>query len=311
MSEPVRRTSEIEEPTNLYIVHPLSAWIVPHCARAGITPNQVSLAGMGCGIAAGIAYHWYSHPAACILGFALMFSWHVLDGADGQLARLTNSFSELGKIIDGVCDYVTFTAVYVGLVLALREHHGGWIWAVAILSGLCHAVQSAAYELQRQEYNFCGLARKSAALPELHGPRQSSAAGLLHAAYTRVQLWAAGDTIEFLTKFAAALAARPECEADLRAQYRAAFAPGVKRASILSSNYRTLAIFLCAISGLPLLYFALEIFVGSFILIRLLAGQRQRHLVFLAGRANAAALCASAATGIMPPPASGRAASSP
>ena len=89
-----------------------------------------------------------------------------MDGADGQLARLTKTYSELGKVLDGICDYVTFTAVYVGLGLALSARLGGWVWWVIALSGICHAVQSAAYELQRQNYNFLGWGRESAALPK-------------------------------------------------------------------------------------------------------------------------------------------------
>ncbi|MDR3506064.1 MAG: CDP-alcohol phosphatidyltransferase family protein [Acidocella sp.] len=288
-AEPVRRTSEIEEPTNLYVIHPLSAWIVPHCARLGISPNAVSLAGMGCGVAAAFAYHWYPHPWFCVLGFALMFTWHVLDGADGQLARLTNSFSELGKIIDGICDYVTFTAVYLALALTLSRYVGTWVWGLVAVSGLCHAVQSAAYELQRQQYNFWGWGRKSAALPDLHPPKETlrgqsvlqRAANVLHGLYTRVQIVATGGAAGFNRELEAILATKPECEAVLRQDYREAFAPSVRRWSILSANYRTIAIFLFAVAGMPMFYFLFEVFGFSAIMAWLLASQRRRYRLFL------------------------------
>lgn len=293
-AEPVRRTSEIEEPTNLYVIHPLSAWIVPHCARLGISPNAVSLAGMGCGVAAGFAYHWYQSAWCCVLGFVLMLAWHVLDGADGQLARLTNAQSEFGKIIDGICDYVTFTAVYVGLALTLSQYVGSWVWGLVAVSGVCHAVQSAAYELQRQQYNFWGWGRKSAALPDLHPPKAERqgqpmlrcAANLLHGLYTRVQIAATGGAAEFNRDLEAILAARPEREAVLRQDYREVFAPSVRRWAILSANYRTIAIFLFAVAGMPMFYFLFEIFGFSAILAGLLSGQRRRYRMFLdlAGR---------------------------
>ncbi len=293
-AEPVRRTSEIEEPTNLYVIHPLSAWIVPHCARLGISPNAVSLAGMGCGVAAGFAYHWYQSTWCCVLGFVLMLTWHVLDGADGQLARLTNAQSEFGKIIDGICDYVTFTAVYVGLALTLSDYIGSWVWGLVAVSGLCHAVQSAAYELQRQQYNFWGWGRKSAALPDLHPPKAERegqpmlkrAANVLNGLYTRVQIVTTGGAAAFNRDLEAILAARPEREAVLRQDYREVFAPSVRRWAILSANYRTIAIFLFAVAGMPMFYFLFEIFGFSAILAVLLAGQRRRYRLFLdlAGR---------------------------
>jgi len=293
-AEPVRRTSEIEEPTNLYVIHPLSAWIVPHCARLGISPNAVSLAGMGCGVAAGFAYHWYQSTWCCVLGFVLMLTWHVLDGADGQLARLTNAQSEFGKIIDGICDYVTFTAVYVGVALTLSDYIGSWVWGLVAVSGLCHAVQSAAYELQRQQYNFWGWGRKSAALPDMRSPKAERqgqpmlkrAANVLNGLYTRVQIVTTGGAAAFNRDLEAILAARPEREAVLRQDYREVFAPSVRRWAILSANYRTIAIFLFGVAGMPMFYFLFEIFGFSAILAVLLAGQRRRYRLFLdlAGR---------------------------
>ncbi|MDE1883633.1 MAG: CDP-alcohol phosphatidyltransferase family protein, partial [Rhodospirillales bacterium] len=188
-ADPIRRTYEIEDPTNLYFIHPISARLVPVFAKYGITPNTVSFIGMGCGILAGVAYHFYNHTAGAILGFALMLAWHVMDGADGQLARLTKTYSELGKVLDGICDYVTFTAVYVGLALAMSRFMGGWAWVLVACSGAAHAVQSAAYEMQRQDYNFWGWGRASAALPRLDAKPQGVVQHLHHF-YARVQLWA-------------------------------------------------------------------------------------------------------------------------
>jgi CDP-diacylglycerol---serine O-phosphatidyltransferase len=291
-AEPVRRTSEIEEVTNLYFIHPLSARLVRIFAWLRISPNTVSLIGMACGVLAGVAYHRYQTAWCALAGFGLMLAWHVMDGADGQLARLTNSFSELGKVLDGVCDYVTFTAVYVGLALAMSHTLGGWVWAVAVISGMCHAVQSAAYEMQRQEYNFWGWGRKSAALPELAVPRRDMPVAqrlpdMLHRQYTRMQIWIAGGTVAFHNSFAGILAARPAHDAALRQRYREAFAPGIRKWGCLSSNYRTLAIFIAVLLKAPLWYFLFEIFGFNLILFRLLAAQKARYRQFLQGLGEA------------------------
>jgi CDP-diacylglycerol--serine O-phosphatidyltransferase len=95
-AEPIRRTSEIEEATNRWLIHPAAARLLPWFVAWRIAPNVVSLSGMTCGLLAGFAY---SHTPArfwLVLGFLLMLAWHVLDGADGQLARLTHAQSEVG-----------------------------------------------------------------------------------------------------------------------------------------------------------------------------------------------------------------------
>ncbi len=205
----------------------------------------------------------------------------MLDGADGQLARLTNSFSELGKIIDGVCDYVTFTAVYLGFAVLLMPRAGHWVLGLIILSGAAHALQSAAFEMQRQVYNYLGLGRRSAALPSLEGPAKPGLAGGLYRLYERAQILVAGGAASFAPRFQAALAAAsPEEDEALRARFRAQFAPIVRQWALFSSNTRTGLIFLCAVTGWPLLYFALELLGLSAALAWYLARQRALYAAF-------------------------------
>ena len=286
-AEQVRRTVEIEDFTNLYFIHPVSAFLVPVFARAGITPNMVSLFGLACGGLAGVFYFFYRNTGCAIAGFALMLAWHVMDGADGQLARLTRSYSEFGKVLDGICDYVTFAAVYIGLGLALIPAYGGWVCWVVLLSGICHAVQSAAYELQRQNYDLWGKGGQpgAPAPPPVPGPvpRRGATrrvAAELNRLYARLQLWAAGSAA-FGSRFAAILVAHPGREPMLRAEYRRCFAPLVRRWGILCANYRTLGIFIGALLGLPLLYFLFEILGFTLLLLVLLRAQKAANAEFL------------------------------
>ncbi|MEA1671933.1 CDP-alcohol phosphatidyltransferase family protein [Nitrospirillum sp. BR 11163] len=289
-TEPVKRTSEIEEVTNLYVIHPISSWLTPRFAALGIPPNAVSLAGMAFGIAAGVAYTHYQTLAWTVAAFVLMIAWHVMDGADGQLARLTNAQSETGKILDGICDYVTFIAVYVGLAMTLAAEHGGWVWIVIVAAGVAHAVQSAAYEMQRQCYNFWGWGRKSAELAKLDTPaaHRPGVLGALYRLYLRLQYLTTGVTVDFHDELARALAADAARAPKIREAYRAAFAPAVRRWSILSANYRTLGIFIAAAAGRPLLYFWFELVGFSLILAVLLSRQAARSTRFLKSLRQAA-----------------------
>ncbi len=252
------------------------------CAGWGIKPNAVSLTGMACGILAGFAYYHYQSLVAAIIGFGLMIVWHVMDGADGQLARLTDTQSEFGKVLDGICDYVTFISVYLALGLAMARQDGAWVVVVVALAGACHAVQSAAYEAQRQNYVFWAWGRGSHVAPSgrVGGARKPGLFAWLLGAYESVQ-GLVGSDIGFNQALLAKLGANPAAEA-IRTRYRTRFAPSLRHWAILSSNYRTLGIFICVLLRLPLLYFGFEIFGFSMILMILARRQTSRAAGFIA-----------------------------
>lgn len=283
----VRRTLEIEEFTNRVFIHPVAGRLVGLFARVGVTPNAVSLLGMACGIGAGVAYLHFDRPMCVFAGFGLMILWHVMDGADGQLARLTAAQSEVGKVLDGICDYVTFIAVYVALAIGLAARHGNWVWGVVVVAGLCHAAQAAAYEKQREEYELWGWGR-GAAQPG-RAPGSGSRRGVtklfrrFHRAYAGLQSLTSvpGDALR--QQFLAGLASRPRQAAGSRDAYRRTFAPSLRYWSLMSANYRSIGIFLFALCGIPLWYFLAEIFGLSLVLVLLLVMQRTLYLRFCSG----------------------------
>ncbi len=294
--EPVRRPAEIEDFTNLYLIHPIASCLTPRFADLHIPPNAVSVIGMVFGLLAALAYYHYQDARYAMAGFVLMVAWHVMDGADGQLARLTHSQSQIGKVLDGICDYVTFIAVYVALAAALSRKMGDGAWALAAVAGVCHAVQSASYEVQRQDYNFFGLGRRSAELPGSRGsligsPGVSSMRRLLemlHGLYVHLQRRVSGVSVELRRRLATLLEREPERAALIRQRYRETFAPAVRRWSVLSANYRTLGIFIGALLTVPQYYFEFEIVGFSAILAVLSLDQRARYVRFF-GNLEAAA----------------------
>lgn len=283
--EPVRRTSDIEDLTNLYFIHPIANRLTPLLRDMHVVPNAVSLAGMLFGVMAALAYWHYRDPWCAAAGFGLMIAWHVMDGADGQLARLTRSQSQTGKVLDGICDYVTFTAVYTSLAWQLSRQHGDLAWVLVAVAGACHAVQAAAYEAQRQEYEFWGLGRTSKnILPPRRLPRDRASERLsdrLERLYERIQRLTIGSTIGFHERLEQVLASHPAHDASIRDRYRAAFATPVRRWSIMSANYKTLGLFVCSIARMPAFYFVFEIVGFSIILAALTYRQRGRQAAFL------------------------------
>ena len=288
VDEPIRRSSEIEEITNLYFIHPIAARLTRWFAQWHLTPNAVSLTGMLSGVLAAVAYYHYQDLRYAFAGFVLMTVWHIMDGADGQLARLTKSTSQSGKIIDGICDYVTFIAVYVALALALSQTLGSWVWILIVVAGVCHAVQAATYEVQRQEYNFWGRDQKSAELPNMDqmSPRAGASTpqrllDTLYGGYVRMQYRAAGVMPEARTQLALILREQPQRAPAIRRRYREIFAPAVRHWSLLSANYRTLGIFIAATLKVPEYYFGFEIFGFSAITVLLIRHQRRCYQRFL------------------------------
>ena len=286
----MRRTIEIEEATNLYFIHPLSGRLVSILAKLDVSPNSVSLAGMICGVLAGIAYYHYRSLGFTVAGLLLMIAWHVFDGADGQLARLTQRQSPSGKILDGICDYVTFASVYIGLALAITYNHGPWVWGLVTTSGVCHALQAAAYEAQRQDYEFWGLGKDSAKVPDsgislmrpLPLSRMGQAGQQLYRLYVRLQHIATGSSMSSRRQLTAIFARAPGQAASIRSWYRKVFAPSVRRWSVMSANYRTMAIFLFSAFKTPVSYFVFEVCL-TMLLVAMLLGQKKRYAMLFSG----------------------------
>lgn len=86
-------------------------------ARAGITANQVTLAGGAVGVAAGAAISMGAYG----VGLALIIVSRVLDGLDGAVARATST-TDLGGYLDILVDFVFYVAVPIGFGFADPEN---------------------------------------------------------------------------------------------------------------------------------------------------------------------------------------------
>jgi phosphatidylglycerophosphate synthase len=155
-----RRPRELQDSLNYYLYHPLAWRLARALAPTPITPNMVSVGGGLFVVAAGIAYWrgaaWgLAWPWAPLLGLALHMTWHVVDGADGDLARLTGRSSPLGELIDGICDYVSHIVLYILLVIVLAPSIGwGWAWFWGLAAGASHIAQANFVEVQRRFYQY-------------------------------------------------------------------------------------------------------------------------------------------------------------
>ncbi len=151
---------EAEEILDLLFYRPLAFVLVKGIYRFPVTPNQVTMLSLIAGLVAG----WFLSvgTGTALLMAALWYAGaNILDCSDGQLARLQNSGTPLGRVVDGVADYVSSIAIFVGIGIGLARSGSGqwWLVTAAAISSGGHAIlfdhyQSEFISTVRGERNF-------------------------------------------------------------------------------------------------------------------------------------------------------------
>jgi phosphatidylglycerophosphate synthase len=123
--------------------HAASAAVAAWLIRRGASPNGISLAGMGCGLLAGLAFALtWSWPEAArglwLLGAVLVQLRLAANMFDGMVAVGRGIASPRGELWNEVPDRVSDTAVLVGLGVA-----AGGDWALGL--GAALAAMATAY----------------------------------------------------------------------------------------------------------------------------------------------------------------------
>ncbi len=108
---------------NVYFMRPVAAFAVMLLARTGVTPNQLTLLGLGIFVVAAallvmLPGHWGGVIGVLVLELSYLF-----DCADGMLARHKKLASKEGHLFDFFTDELKATLL-VG-ALALRLYAGG------------------------------------------------------------------------------------------------------------------------------------------------------------------------------------------
>jgi len=147
------KSAAIEELLDLVVYRPLAFLLVKAIERTPVTPNQLTLLSMVFGIIGG-AFLALGGAAACAAGGVFFFLYNVVDCSDGQLARLKHSGTHLGRILDGVADYVVSFAAYVGIGIgyATPSDTPLALWALTAAAGLSNATQSGLLDFYRNRY---------------------------------------------------------------------------------------------------------------------------------------------------------------
>lgn len=246
------RDRRIEDPTNLWIIHPAARRLLPWFIERGISANAVSLAGLGLGTSAALAYTQWEIWPFNFVGLLLSVCWLVADGLDGMIARATGTASPLGRVLDGLCDHGVFILIYVSLAFSIGTLEG---WALAVAAGIAHMVQSNMYESERARFH---RRRNAVAMIARPAPSRNPLVQLYD------HCWGMLDRIA--ARFDHTLG-HHHAPSELAARYAALAVGPMRLMSLLSANVRVYVIFLACFFGNPRLFWWFELVPLNIILI--------------------------------------------
>jgi phosphatidylglycerophosphate synthase len=257
------RVREIQDPLNRYLYHPLAARLAGLLQPTGITPNAVSAFSGGL-ICATAACYWAGGFGWLLTGFGCHLLWHVADGADGDLARLTGKSSPIGEFIDGAADYLGHVVLYVVLAAILDDAIGVWAWLLAIASGASRIVQSNHAESQRRTYLWRvygtgWLKTEQDAGNAVFSGRSwfSRNSARVAKGYVALAAWLSPSAARIDALFAAAAGAPPRA-AELRRIVREVSGGSLLLQKLLGANSRTIVLGFSMLAGSSVWFFLFE-----------------------------------------------------
>lgn len=239
------RDRRIEDPTNLWLIHPTARALLPRALAMGLSANMVSVVGLIVGAAAAFAFAEWRDWRFAVLGLILAFLWLVADGLDGMVARARGTSSAFGRMMDGLCDHGVFFLLYVCLALSVGTVEG---WVLAVAAGIAHAVQSSLYEAERARFH-----RRLKGAP--WSPAPSTGAALV-----RLYDHVAGSMERIAGRFDARMDGSSAAAGLVAAYDKRAVAP-MRLLSLETANVRVMAIFVASVAGDPRIFWWFELTV--------------------------------------------------
>jgi hypothetical protein len=156
------KSEDTEEWLDVHFTRPIGLMFALLWNRLGIHPNAITILSIFLGIGAGICFYftdlWHNLAGVCLLMLA-----NFCDSTDGQMARLTNKKTLIGRMLDGFSGDVWFFCIYVAFCLRMQgqtipgmdQKWGVWIWVLGCIAGfLCHSPQSSLADYYRNIHLF-------------------------------------------------------------------------------------------------------------------------------------------------------------
>ena len=152
------KSEDTEEWLDVHFTRPIGLAFALMWKKLGVHPNAITILSVFLGIgAAWMFYH--TDVIHNVMGVILLMLANFCDSTDGQLARLTNQKTLIGRILDGFSGDVWFFAIYFALCCRMMPQFmpasnmkwGIAIWALAFVAGImCHSPQASLSDYYRQ-----------------------------------------------------------------------------------------------------------------------------------------------------------------
>lgn len=152
--ESTLKSRDTEETLDIWFNRPIGYRWALLCKKLGIKPNPVTVVSIILGVSSGY-FFWFSDLKMNIIGMLLLIWANTLDSADGQLARMTNQQSRLGRVLDGLAGNLWFISIYFFIALRLmNEGYPVSIFILAAITGFFHSFQAAMADYYRNAHLF-------------------------------------------------------------------------------------------------------------------------------------------------------------
>lgn len=99
-------------------------------SRRGFKPNNITFFNMGIGLVSGLLAS-FGTPSSILWGAFFFQLASILDGVDGEVAKLTNRATQLGQWLDTLSDNLTLFVFLVGLTTGLYQTSHSFLILVA------------------------------------------------------------------------------------------------------------------------------------------------------------------------------------
>ena len=300
--ESTYKSSDTEEWLDRVFTRPVGFLWARFFERLGIHPNTVTILSIIIGVSSAFFLVHGSYRTEGtrglllnITGVALMMWANFYDSADGQLARMTNQKTQLGRILDGAASMIIFFPVYLALIWRFHEYHAmefRWlgiddtprntlwatlvVFAVAAVSALvCHAGQCRLSDYYRQVHLFFVQGKAGSELDTSAHQQQLYDATpwkghllyklflLNYVGYTRMQERQTPWFQQLMQLIRTRYGAAEHIPQTLRDEFRLHSLPLMPLTNILTYNTRAIALYVSCLVDLPWLYFVFEIVVLS------------------------------------------------
>jgi hypothetical protein len=141
---------------SVFFLRRVSKLLTWAAVKVGATPNQVTIASFAIGLYA--AFLFAQGDTWSLIGGAILLQVSIIvDCVDGEIARYTRKFSELGAWLDAITDRVKEYAVFLGLAYGAFVHNGLNLW---ILAAVLMAIQTFRH---LSDYNFSQVVKARSA----------------------------------------------------------------------------------------------------------------------------------------------------